>query len=151
MPRSDRPLAGPAPSALTPALLQAYRETEYTVFAQPAFVLQVDKYCAQLAAYCTQHGLHAACWLTAWNPRSELLGTAENQARQQTLQAQLQQAGWHWLPAMAAHPHNGWPPEPGCFIAGMDTDNASDWGRRHGQNAVLCCGPDAVPRLVLLR
>jgi hypothetical protein len=147
----DRPFADPAPSLLAPALLQAYRETDYTVCAQPAFVLRVGAPCPLLAAYFTQRGLNSACWLTAWNPSSELLDAAENQARQQALEAQLQQAGWHWLPAIAAHPHNGWPPEPGCFIEGMSVDTASDWGRRHGQNAVVCCGPDAVPRLVLLR
>ncbi|MOA43057.1 hypothetical protein D3C78_1651700 [compost metagenome] len=89
--------------------------------------------------------------LTAWNPQSRALSDAENQMRQQALEAQLQQVGWHWVRTIAAHPHNGWPPEPGCFIEGMAADAAGDWGRRHGQNAVVCCGADAVPRLQLLR
>lgn len=155
MPLPDHPRTGfaaaSAPSLLAPALIQAYRETDYSVFAQPAFVLRVDQPCAQLAAYCAQRGLNAACVLTAWNPRSQPLSDARNQARQRTLEAQLQRAGWRWLPAVAAHPHNGWPPEPGCFIEGMAAADARDWGRRHGQNAVICCGADAVPRLVLLR
>ena len=141
----------PATSALPPALLQAYRETDYTVCANPAFVLRIDASCPPLAAYCAQRSLSAACILTAWNPQSQPLTDAENQARQARLEQQLQQAGWHWVPTLAAHPHNGWPPEPGCFIEGMTADAASAWGRRHDQNAVVCCGPDAVARLVLLR
>ncbi len=153
MPQPERPapVAAEAHSLLAPALVQAYRETDYTVCASPAFVLRVDAPCPQLSAYYARQGIAAACLLTAWNPRSEPLGDAENQARQTRLEAQLQQAGWRWVRAVAAHPHNGWPPEPGCFIEGMTADAASDWGRRHGQNAVICCGADAVARLVLLR
>lgn len=138
-------------SSLAPALIQAYVETDYCVCASPTFVLHVDQACPALAAYYLRQGVTAACVLTAWNPLSQPLGKAENQTRQQALEKQLQQAGWRWLRAVGKHPHNGWPPEPSCFIEGMALDAACEWGRQHGQNAVICCGADAVARLVLLR
>src|SRR5690606_11855210 len=72
----------PSASSLDPALLQAYRETDYIVQAGPDFVLHVDQYCAALAAYYGQHGIGSGCVITACNPYSQLLADAENQARQ---------------------------------------------------------------------
>ena len=140
-----------APSRLDPALLQAYRETDYIVQAGPDFVLHVDQYCAALAAYYEQHGVSSGCVLTACNPYSLPLADGENQARQQALEAQLQQAGWLWVRALGAHPHNGWPPEVGCFVAGMGEEAAYAWGRAYEQNAVVWCGKDAIARLRCLR
>lgn len=138
-------------SCLDAALLEAYRETEYLVHAQPGFVLHIDQPCAALAAHYAQRGIHQGCVITAWNPLSQALTDARNQARQALLEQQLQHAGWHWLRAVAAHPHNGWPPEVGCFVEGMDEATADRWGRQHAQNAVVWCGEDAMPRLRLLR
>ena len=138
-------------SALAPGLIRAYRETEYHVYANPTFVLRVDQPCAALEAYYAQQNFAAGCFLTAWNPQSEQLGLAKNLARQQILETQLQQAGWNWLRALAAHPNNGWPAEPGCFIQSMEAATACEWGRQFAQNAIICCGLDTIPRLVLLR
>jgi len=136
---------------LHPALLQAYRETDYIVHAGPNFVLHVDQPCAGLVAYYALRGIDSGCVITAWNPCSQPLGDAENETRQQLLEAQLSQAGWQWLRATGAHPDNQWPPELGCFVEGMDIDAANEWGRAWEQNAVIWCGADAIPRLRLLR
>lgn len=136
---------------MDPALIKAYQETDYIVHAGPDFVLHIDQPSAALAAWYAHQRMAAACVITAWNPLSQPLSPAENQARQSRLEQELQQAGWHWLPALGAHPHNGWPPEVGCFVEGMGEEAAIEWGRTYGQNAVVWCGADAVPRLVLLR
>ncbi len=132
-------------------LIQAYRETDYMVHAQPEFVLRIDQPCPALAAYYTRRRMTCACLITAWNPHSQPLSQAENQVRQAILEQELQQAGRQWMPAVGQHPTNGWPPEAGCFVEGMSEEAASEWGRAYEQNAVVWCGTDAVPRLVLLR
>ncbi|WP_159910817.1 DUF3293 domain-containing protein [Pantoea sp. 18069] len=134
-----------------PALIQAYRETDYIVHAAPDFVLHIDQPCPALAAYYARRRIAAGCVITAWNPHSQPLSHAENQTRQARLEQELQQAGWHWIRAVGAHPRNGWPPEAGCFVEDMGTEAAIEWGRRHGQNAVVWCGADAIPRLRLIR
>jgi len=134
-----------------PATIQAYRETNYIVHAQPDLVLRIDQPCAALAAWYARQRIAAACVITAWNPLSQPLCDAQNQARQARLEQELTQAGWHWIPALGAHPHNGWPPEAGCFVEGMSEDAAREWGRTYAQNAVVWCGADAIPRLRLLR
>jgi len=139
------------PSCIAPALLQAYRETDYIVHATPGFVLHVDVPSAGLAAYFQQRAIAAGCLITACNPFSQPLADADNQARQARLEQALQQAGWHWVRAVGKHPGNAWPPEVGCFVEGMDEKAARKWGRDYGQNAVVWCGADAIARLLLLR
>jgi len=141
----------PAPSSIDPALLQAYRETDYMVHAQPHFVLHIDQPSAALAAYFQHRGINAGCVMTAWNPYSQPLSNAENQARQARLEQALQQAGWQWVRAVGSHPRNAWPPEVGCFVEGMGEAAAGEWGRTCEQNAVVWCGADAISRLRLLR
>jgi hypothetical protein len=136
---------------LDPALLRAYRETDYIVHAGPDFVLHVDRPCAGLVAYYALRGIESGCVITAWNPYSSPLGDAENHARQQTLEEHLRRDGWQWVLAVGAHPSNEWAPEVGCFVEGMDIDTAVEWGRAWEQNAVIWCGADAIPRLQLLR
>ena len=132
-------------------LIQAYRETDYIVQAAPEFVLRIDQPCPALAAYCTRRRIAAGCVITAWNPHSQPLSQAENQARQARLEQELQQAGWQWIPAVGRHPTNGWPPEAGCFVEGMGEETAREWGRIYEQNAVVWCGEDAIPRLLMRR
>lgn len=134
-----------------PATIQAYRETDYIVHAQPDFVLRIDQPCPALAAYYMHRRIAAGCVITAFNPHSQPLSDAENQVRQSRLEQALQQAGWPWTPAVGRHPTNGWPPETGCFVEGMSAEAASEWGRTYEQNAVVWCGADAIPRLRLLR
>lgn len=136
---------------MDPALISAYLETDYIVHAGPDFVLHIDQPCAALAAYYKRRHIAAACVITAWNPFSQSLPYAENQARQAKLEQELQQAGWQSIPAVGRHPTNGWPPEAGCFVEGMSEEAASEWGRIYEQNAVVWCGADAIPRLRLLR
>lgn len=141
----------PAPSSIDPALLQAYRETDYIVHAQPGFVLRIDQPSAALAAHFKQRGIDAACLITACNPCSQPLPDHENLARQARLEQALQQAGLHWVRAVGKHPANAWPPEVGCFVEGMDEETACQWGRDYEQNAVVWCEKAAVARLQLLR
>lgn len=136
---------------IDPALIQAYRETDYIVHAGPDFVLRIDRPCPALAAYYTRRHIAAACVITACNPFSQPLPCAENQARQSRLEQVLQQAGWQSIPAVGRHPTNGWPPEAGCFVEDMGEEAAREWGRIYEQNAVVWCGKDAIPRLLMRR
>lgn len=144
-------MTSPTSSAIAPALLQAYRETGYAVQAQPDFVLHIDQSSAALAAYFRRRAINAGCVMTAWNPYSQPLGDAQNQARQARLEQALEQAGWQWVRAVGSHPENAWPPEVGCFVEDMGEEAASEWGLAYEQNAVVWCGADAVPRLLCLR
>jgi len=149
---SREPDGGEAPlTAIPPATLAAYRTTDYHVFGPPPLLLRVDEANAGLRALHARHGVTTSAFLTAWNPASETRPAAENHARQADLEAGLQAAGYTSLRGEGRHPTNGWPGEASVLVLGLLPVDAGMLGRRYGQNAILCCGEDAVPRLVLLR
>ncbi|MFO1060114.1 MAG: DUF3293 domain-containing protein [Dongiaceae bacterium] len=75
-------------------------------------------------------------FITAWNPRSEPLSRAENEAAHRRLEAEVAALG---LPAL---PHRGfgadpaWEPEEGLLVLGLDAAAALRLAEAHGQNAI---------------
>lgn len=138
-------------SLIDAATLQAYRETEYRVCADAAFVLRVDEPSAPLAAAHAHRGVDCSAYVTACNPRSRPLGELENAQRHAALGRELARRGFVALEGRGEHPRGGWPGEASYLVFGLTLAEAKSLGRRWGQNALLWSGEDAVPRLVLLR
>ena len=70
---------------------------------------------------------------------------------EQLLRQALQRAGWAYLEGFGEDPQSEWPGESSVLILGMDLHTARAWGQQWQQNALLYCGADTVPQLVLLR
>ncbi len=138
-------------SVIDPDLLALYAGTDYQVHAKPGFTLHIDQASTALHTLLQRSGQGSATFITAWNPRSEPLGEAENAQRMAALRARLGPLG---LPVLEAHGHD---PSGQCageaslLVLGLTLAQAEDLGRDFGQNAILWAGPDAVPRLLLLR
>ncbi|MEK8051968.1 DUF3293 domain-containing protein [Ideonella sp. DXS22W] len=135
------------------ALIQAYRETHYEVRPADtaAFTLHIDQPCAGLRAAHQRHGVACSAFITACNPYSQALDDAANAARQAALLAKLEAQGRRTDAGQGRHPANGWPAEPSLLVYGLGLEAARALGRQLEQNAIVWCGADAVPRLVLLR
>lgn len=146
----DRPTALPLP------LVEAYLETEYRVAVSPdfgvvmPFVLRVGQPSESLQQLLDDTGAQGACFITAFNPYSEVTSAEENSALQEELQTTLRQHEVKFLRGQGQHPSNNWPPEPSVLCLGLPLDAAKRLGMRFQQNAFLWCGADAVPYLVLL-
>lgn len=146
----DRPTALPLP------LVQAYLDTEYRVAVSPdfgvvmPFVLRVGQPSEPLQQLLYDTGAQGACFITAFNPYSEVTSAEENSALQEELQTTLRQHEVKFLRGQGQHPSNNWPPEPSVLCLGLPLDAAKRLGMRFQQNAFLWCGADAVPYLVLL-
>lgn len=137
-------------SGIADALAAAYRRARYRIDTDPPFALQVDRYSPELAALLAAQGLDCAAWLTACNPHSRPLDTAENATRQAALAATLTARGHLVLNGSGEDPDGIWPAEAGVLVPGLEHDEAVALGRAWQQNAVLWSGQDAVPRLVWL-
>ncbi|MBH2015735.1 MAG: DUF3293 domain-containing protein [Burkholderiales bacterium] len=146
----DRPTALPLP------LVQAYLDTEYRVSVSPEFgvifpfVLRVGQPSEPLQQLLVDAGAQGAAFVTAHNPYSEVPSAEENAARQDQLLATLHQHDVKFLRGQGQHPSNNWPPEPSVLALNLPLDATKRLGMRFQQNAVLWCGPDATPYLVLL-
>lgn len=132
-----------------PALLRAYRATQYYVDDAPhSFVLRVEARSPELLALYARSGVSQAAYLTACNPRSRVLPAAENAARMAELASALAAAGYALRHGRGADPSGQWAAEESVLVLGMIEAEARAWGRRFGQNAVLWAGEDGVVRLV---
>lgn len=138
-------------SVLDAELLRAYRETHYCVYGPTPFVLRIDSASPPLAALHQRMGVSCSAFITACNPYSQAIGAEENARRHAALAADLARQGWVFFEGVGQHPDNGWPAEPSFLVLGLTREAASAWGRALQQNAIVHCGVDAVPRLVVLR
>ena len=132
------------------ALIDAYRATNYRVTEGRTFTLKVDEPSPELERLYEERGLNSAAFITACNPGSRMVGDAENRQRMERLAADVAALGLTALRGVGEDPAGAWPGEPSFLVLGVSPEQAQDLGRKYGQNAIIWCGPDAVPRLVWL-
>ena len=133
------------------SLIKAYEETEYRVTQGHPFVLRVDVPSPELASLYKAKSASCAAFITACNPFSRELSHAENTMRQAELAAELKRRSLIFFEGVGQHPSGGWPGEPSFLVLGLALEVAKSLGKAYEQNAVIWCGPDAVPSLVLSR
>jgi hypothetical protein len=138
-------------SAIDAETLRAYRETHYRVLGDAPMTLRIDQPSAALAALHQALGVDCSAFITAANPFSRHCDDDANARRQQTLARDIAGMGLRAMEAAGEHPSNGWPAEPSFLVPGLSRANARALGEKYQQNALVWCGADAVPRLVLLR
>lgn len=90
-------------------------------------------------------------FVTACNPLGQLLGESENAHLQDQLAHELRFRSLIFIPGEGKHPVGDRPGEPSFLIFGLSLEAARSLGKRFEQNAIVWCGPDAIPQLVLLR
>ena len=137
-------------TVLPEPLLHAYRATQYRIAGQ-GWYLQIGQAQPALLPHYQRLAVQSAVYLTACNPLGELLPDHLNARRMEQLRQTLQHAGWAFTEAFGQDPQGDWPGEASVLIWGMDLPTAKAWGQQWQQNALLFCGADAVPQLILLR
>ena len=133
------------------SLIKAYQETEYRVTQGHSLVLRVDAPCPELASLYKAKGVSCAAFITACNPFSNLLSDEDNAKRQARLAAELKRRSLYFFGGIGQHPSGNWPGEPSFLVLGLALEAAKSLGKAYEQNAVVWCGADAVPKLVLLK
>lgn len=138
-------------SEIAPSTIKAYRETQYYIAAPAPFVLRVGVVNEALARACAQHNANCCAFITASNPYSRLVDDQQNAERQAALARELEQRGLTFFHGIGRHPSGSWPPETSYLVLGLSLEAAKALGTEYQQNAILWCGADAVPELILLR
>lgn len=136
---------------MNPELLAAYERTEYRVLGPgPAFALRIGEPSDALRACHETAGATCSTFITAWNPHSRPTPREENEAAMVRLQREVTSMGLSWLDGEGIDPDGTWPGEPSLLVPGLDEAAAVTLARRYLQNAIVCAGPDATPRLVTI-
>lgn len=130
-------------------LIHYYKTAEYHVHSTPSFTLRIGIVSVELQLLYRQHHIHSAAFITAWNPYSQPLSLKENQQRQQILQQTLDAARIAWLLGVGSNAEKTWQ-EESLLALGIGKKNARELGERFQQNAIVWCGADAVPTLLML-
>ena len=131
--------------------IQSYLETEYRVYAQPAFKLNVGQASLELLTAHKRENVICSAFLTAWNPFSKSFDETANAIRQNNLVRELTSRGLAFLPGIGQHPSNGWPGEESFLVFGLSLDAARVLGTKLEQNGFIWSGADYVPQLILLQ
>ena len=138
-------------SVISPETVQAYRETDFRVEIDPSLVLRIDVRNPALAELYKAFGAETCVFITACNPNGVLLSDGENLNLQEQLLRELGVRSLDYLPGEGKHPTGEWPGEPSFLVFGLSLEAAKTFGRRFHQNAVVWCGSDAIPQLLILR
>ena len=137
------------PAVLPKDLLDAYRNTDYTVFTEPPVVLAVGAASPAMAALLQARGAASAVLVTACNPFSQSLASGENAARTAQLQEFLETQGWSYVAGSGKSRTGAWAAEPGFLVFGVSLEQARELAAEFEQNAVVWCAEDGVPQLLL--
>ncbi|MHB2165645.1 DUF3293 domain-containing protein [Alsobacter sp. R-9] len=139
-----------ANAAARDALTAAYRATSYVAGAgDQRIVLRVGERSEALLRAMAGRGVASAAFVTAWNPFSVSLPPAENEAAQRALAADVAAGGWYAIEGHGSGDDGAWPPEPSLLVLGLHEGAARALMVRYRQNAIVWCGEDGVPQLLL--
>jgi hypothetical protein len=140
------------PSAIPADLIASYRAADYQAGAGSAtVVLRIDQYSESLSQLLAASGQQSAAFITAYNPCNQSCSFEANQAAQARLRNELSRHASQIIEGMGSDLSGAWPPEQSLLALGVDLATAQALGRQFGQNAVVWVGPNAIPRLILLR
>lgn len=139
-------------TAISSEKIAAYRATHYRVGNGPeAFTLRIDTKSDSLRRLYKTTGQTCGLFITAFNPFGRAQSAEANEAAHSHLGDYLRAIASHVIEGAGADPTGAWPEEISFFALGIGDDAARQLGSRFHQDAVVWVGPDAIPRLRLLR
>lgn len=138
-------------SLITAELIAVYKQSNYRVFSEPEFCLNIGKTSTELLTLYQRHNADCAVFISACNPHSEIHSNDENARQSLALEEELRSLSYPTYPAEGQDPQGIWPSEKNFLVLGMALNIGAELGRLYGQNAILYCGKKALVELVLLR
>jgi hypothetical protein len=134
---------------LSPELVDAYRNAEYVVFADPHVVIRIGEKNAEVDALISAEGATTAAFVTAANPGGERRSDMENGVANAALQNFVAAAGYPHCWGQGRDANGSWS-EPSFLVIGIYRANAEALGQLFEQNAIVFCELGRAPELVLL-
>lgn len=138
-------------TAIPKDIVQAYLETDYRVHADPAFALRVGVQSAELMTLHKSLGKVCSTFITSSNPWSQQVDYTENRRLNSFLSEELDNLGLPYIEGFGQHPSNEWPGEESFLVLGLALEESKKLGSMFQQNALIWCGEDATPQLILLK
>ena len=138
-------------SIIDTATRQAYLETHYYIHGDSPITLHVGVASEPLAAIYKTMQVNCCTFITACNPYSQSLKNSVNAERHKVLAHELRQLDMKFIESTGQHPSNHWPGEASFLVWNLSLEDSKKLGIKYEQNAIIWCGTDTVPQMVLLR
>jgi hypothetical protein len=138
---------------IDPALEAAFRATAYWVADRDGrrFAIRIDSRCERLDDLLDAAGTMAWAYVTACNPRSQLLDDEENRLRMERLETVVRGRGFVVLPGEALADEPGWPAERSLLVLGIPESEAVEIASTFAQHAIVVGTAGSAARLVWIR
>lgn len=133
------------------SIIQAYADTNYIVHANSQITLRIGIFIPALSELHKTSGVDCSAFITAWNPFSRAVDDQTNLSRLAMLKQDLLDLDVAFYDGIGQHPSGNWSGEQSFLVLGLSLDASKSLGIRYEQNAILWCGSDATPQLILLR
>ena len=138
-------------SIIAPETRQAYLETHYSVYGESPFALKVGVANPALAMRYKALKVQSCAFITACNPLGQSLNPNVNADLQAAFAGELRQRSLVFVEGLGQHPTGQPLGEVSFLVWGLSLDTAKALGTQQKQNAIIWCGLDAVPQLIVLR
>lgn len=128
-------------------LEEAYQRAHYYVdgFNTP---IKIGKHSLEADAFCEARGASQWAYITAWNPLSVVLSTAENKKRNDDLLSDLE--GYEVLTGRGQDPEGQWLAEESFFIAAITPTEAIKLGKKYVQRAIVVGSVKSEAKLIII-
>ena len=90
---------------------ELYKKAQYTVFTPSPIAFRVNQICPEIDQVMMKAKVTEAAFLTAWNPRSELMENQVNNLAQNRLQNELIEGSLPYLFGYGEDPQGTWKEE----------------------------------------
>jgi hypothetical protein len=132
------------------ALIEAYEDAEYEIFGESEIIIHIGEVSLDLKRLMLAKQSHAAAFISAHNPYSEILEESENIKRHNDLLNDLKTLGFDTVLGEGRDKQGQWLGEASLLIFNISRTLAESLGNQYGQNAIVWIEADAIPQLVLL-
>ena len=127
----------------------AYLATTFRVESSSGQIdIRVGHMHPKLDALLQELGATAWAYVTAWNPGSRPMRADQNALAQDELLRMVRDRGLTLFEGDGIPDRAGWAPERSVWIAGISRQEAVEFGRRFGQNAIVAGREGGVADLV---
>lgn len=128
---------------------ELYKKAQYTVFTPSPIAFRVNQICPEIDQVMMKAKVTEAAFLTAWNPRSELMEKQVNDLAQNQLQNEFIEGSLPYLFGYGQDPQGTWK-EESFLVLGIEREWACAMGKKYGQNAIVWLEIGQEPQLILL-
>ncbi|KFN48825.1 DUF3293 domain-containing protein [Arenimonas composti] len=125
-----------------------YRATTYRVNTTPTIDLRIGVHSQALRDLHARRGVDSSVFITAWNPFGDDRPLEWNARALDHLRRHLRGSGLGFEEGAGVPDGSGRVPEQSLLVPGPDRAAAANLCAAFAQNAVVYCGPDAVPELL---